>query len=107
MTPEFDRAVTEVIASLRAGEVVSYGWVAAEAGFPGHARTVGVFLATAAEGLPWWRVVRADRRIVSPSRAEQVELLRAEGVAVDDYFVRGPVATGADRRSRPTRPRSG
>lgn len=63
------------------GEVASYGEIAEEAGFPGAARAVGNVLATA-EGLPWWRVVRSDGRLVASHPQEQARLLRREGVEV-------------------------
>lgn len=71
-----------MLSGLGEGEVVSYGWVAAEAGHRGRARAVGRFLAQHGDGYPWWRVVRADGRLVSPHAVEQEALLRAEGVAV-------------------------
>jgi hypothetical protein len=37
----FEEAVLEVLRSLRSGEVVTYGEVAEQAGFPGAARAVG------------------------------------------------------------------
>jgi methylated-DNA-protein-cysteine methyltransferase-like protein len=64
------------------GEVVSYGDVAHDAGRPGAARAVGALLATTDVELPWWRVVRADGRIVTHKGGRQAELLRAEGVVV-------------------------
>lgn len=67
--------------ALRPGEVASYGEVAAEAGFPGAARGVGAVL-RASEGLPWWRVVRADGRLAAPHVEEQTRRLAAEGVRV-------------------------
>jgi methylated-DNA-protein-cysteine methyltransferase related protein len=80
---ELDRALLAVVAALQEGQVVSYAWVAAEAGFPGRARAVGAALqAPAANEVPWWRVVRTDGRIVSPSAARQQRLLAAEGVVV-------------------------
>ena len=84
---EFERAVTKAIQKLRPGEVASYGEIAQEAGYPGRARGVGKLLSTA-EGLPWWRVVRSDGRLVSPSAAKQERLLRKEGVRVVDGRVR-------------------
>lgn len=78
----FEDAVTEVLLGLRDGQVVSYGWVAAAAGYPGRARAVGRFLSRHGGGLPWWRVVRADGRLAAPDVVRQAELLRAEGVAV-------------------------
>lgn len=87
----FDHAVANVIAELRKGEVVSYGWVASAAGYPGAARAVGRFLADYGHGLPWWRVVRADGRLVAPEATPQAEALRAEGVNVIEGRVRQPL----------------
>jgi alkylated DNA nucleotide flippase Atl1 len=78
----FEQDVAQVLRGLGAGEVVSYAWVANEAGHPRRARAVGRFLAQHGDGYPWWRVVRADGRLVSPHAREQEALLRAEGVTV-------------------------
>jgi methylated-DNA-protein-cysteine methyltransferase related protein len=80
----FEQAVVRVLHSLRPGEVVTYGEVAAEAGFPGAARAVGRILATSGDGLPWWRVVTATGRLVPGHEDEHARRLRAEGVAVGD-----------------------
>ena len=45
---DFHERVVSVLSQLQPGEVVSYGEVAAEAGYPGAARAVGALLA--AEG---------------------------------------------------------
>jgi methylated-DNA-protein-cysteine methyltransferase related protein len=76
----FEDAVVAVIASIPAGEVVTYGEVALEAGFPGRARAVGHLLATHDGDLPWWRVVAASGRLVPGHEGEQARRLRAEGV---------------------------
>ncbi len=76
--------IVAVIASLGPGEVVSYGDVAHDAGRPGAARAVGALLASTDVELPWWRVVRADGRIVTGNPLRQAALLRAEGVVVRD-----------------------
>ena len=89
MTP-FQAAVHRVVAALQPGEVVSYGEVARRAGFPGRARGVGGFLADLGDGLPWWRVVRADGTIATGG-AEQRRRLRAEGVDVERGRVVGGV----------------
>lgn len=73
--------MVEVVRSLRRGEVVTYGEVAEEAGYPGAARAVGNVLATS-EGLPWWRVIQASGRLPAGKEAEAARHLRAEGVAV-------------------------
>ena len=46
------------------------------------ARAVGALLASTDVELPWWRVVRADGRIVTDNAGRQAALLRAEGVVV-------------------------
>lgn len=80
--PGFEEAVDAVLRSLRPGEVVSYGEVAEQAGFPGAARAVGTLLARSGGVYPWWRVVTALGRLAPGHEAEQAELLRAEGVSV-------------------------
>jgi methylated-DNA-protein-cysteine methyltransferase related protein len=79
--------VVEVVRGLSPGEVASYGEVAQEAGFPGAARAVGNILSRE-DGLPWWRVVGSDGRLVSPNAAKQARLLRKEGIAVVNGRVR-------------------
>lgn len=97
---ERDRQITEVIRSLREGEVVTYGDIAADAGYPRLSRLVGRILSTTEEELPWWRVVNSVGRLVPGSEREQAQLLRAEGVTVTDGRVR------AARYGRFTRSRS-
>ncbi|MFP4234168.1 MAG: MGMT family protein [Nitriliruptoraceae bacterium] len=63
-TSAFARRVQSVVASIPAGQVLTYGEVAAEAGAPGAARAVGNVLAAAGASLPWWRVVAATGRLV-------------------------------------------
>ncbi len=77
----FTDAVIEVLDRLRPGEVMAYGEVAAEAGYPGAARAVGNLLRVT-PGLPWWRIVTATGRLVPGNEAEQAARLRSEGVAV-------------------------
>lgn len=88
---DFEEAVVAVISALEPGDVVTYGEVAAEAGFPGAARAVGTVLRRS-EGLPWWRVVGSGGRIRTPDRVRQVRLLTDEGVLI----VKGRVATFSD-----------
>lgn len=78
---DFRAAVEAVLRGLQSGEVVSYGDVATEAGFPGAARAVGRLLATTS-GLPWWRVVNASGRLAPGKEVEQSKRLRGEGVTV-------------------------
>jgi methylated-DNA-protein-cysteine methyltransferase-like protein len=78
---EFTEAVTQVLEALQPGEVLAYGEVALEAGYPGAARAVGNLLRRT-PGLPWWRVVNAAGRLAPGNETRQAELLRAEGVTV-------------------------
>ncbi len=78
----FEAAVRQVIESTEPGDVLTYGEVAAEAGFPGAARAVGNLLRSS-EGLPWWRVVAASGRLSPRIESDQAERLRAEGHEID------------------------
>lgn len=91
---DFEGAVLEVLATVAEGEVISYGELASAAGHRGAARAVGNLLRGIDEPVPWWRVVRADGRLVAPDRAAQARLLSREGVAVRD----GRVVAGDSRR---------
>jgi methylated-DNA-protein-cysteine methyltransferase related protein len=83
----FEEAVARVLASVGHGEVVTYGEVAAEAGWPGAARAVGSYLARHGSDLAWWRVVTAQGRLLPGREPEHAVLLRAEGVEVADGHV--------------------
>jgi methylated-DNA-protein-cysteine methyltransferase related protein len=100
---DFERRVAAVIAGLASGEVVTYGEVAEEAGFPGAARAVGNVLARS-EGLPWWRVVASTGRLVPGHERRQARRLRAEGIAVVGGRVRRP---GSISRAHPGGGRGG
>lgn len=78
----FEDAVVAVIVSLQPGDVVTYGEVAAEAGFPGAARAVGNLLRKTGLDIPWWRVVGSGGHLRSPGPARQARLLAAEGILV-------------------------
>ncbi|MEZ5234159.1 MAG: MGMT family protein [Acidimicrobiia bacterium] len=93
-----ERAVDAVLRALEPGEVVTYGEVAEEAGYPGRARAVGHILARSGGHYAWWRVVAANGRLVPGSEAEQARRLRAEGVDVGDHGVVGMGRRRAARR---------
>lgn len=83
---EFAHAVYQIMAAIPVGKVASYGAIAAQAGFPRHARFVGRLMGTLPRGstLPWWRVIRADGRsgMTGAAAERQLERLRDEGVVV-------------------------
>jgi methylated-DNA-protein-cysteine methyltransferase-like protein len=79
---KFQRAVIDVVASLRPGDVVTYAEVAAEAGHPGSAQAVANVLRQVPD-LPWWRVIPSSGRLYRTHRPTQEPLLRADGVVID------------------------
>jgi methylated-DNA-protein-cysteine methyltransferase-like protein len=90
-TPLLSERVERMLAVLHSigpGEVVTYGDIADDAGYPKQARFVGRLLATTDADVPWWRVVNAAGRLVPGNEREQSALLRAEGVEVRDGKVR-------------------
>ena len=81
-------AIKAELRAVPAGKVMSYGRVAALAGLPNGARTVVRILhaCSASDGLPWWRVVRADGSIAlqrGGGYEAQRAALEAEGVAFE------------------------
>ncbi len=89
---EFQRAVIAVVASLRPGDVATYGEVAEEAGHPGSAQAVANVMRQVPD-LPWWRVIPSSGRLYRTHRRTQEPLLRADGVDIDET---GRVARGPD-----------
>jgi methylated-DNA-protein-cysteine methyltransferase-like protein len=81
MDEGFEDSVVEVINSIPRGETATYGEVAEEAGCPGAARAVGNILRTV-PGLPWWRVIAANGRLVPGLETEHTQRLRSEGILV-------------------------
>ena len=88
LPPDAHERLLDVVRWLAPGEVVSYGDIAATAGFPGQSRLVGRLLALGGDDLPWWRVVNAAGRLVPGAEAEQRALLLREGVLVEGGKVR-------------------
>ncbi len=78
--------IYQVIQSIPAGSVATYGQVADLAGLPRGARRVGRALSNLPKGsrLPWYRVLNASgRSSLPPAGAKrQYDALRDEGVAV-------------------------
>lgn len=92
MQPDFRRRILDALRSVGPGQLVSYGDLAAEAGYPGAARGAGAVLAGSGpeDEIPWWRVVYSDGRLAPGHEQEQARLLQAEGVAVVGGRVRIP-----------------
>lgn len=96
---EKEQIIWQVVCSIPAGCVASYGQVAKMAGLNGLARYVGRSLGLLPEGseVPWHRVLRNDGRLAFPENsarfALQMERLRSEAVTVQ----RGRVAMGRYR----------
>ncbi|MGY6500707.1 MAG: MGMT family protein [Acidimicrobiales bacterium] len=86
----FAAAVDRVLGDLRPGDVVTYGEVATEAGYPGRARAVGALLASSDGAYPWWRVVTSTGRLVPGLEEEQARRLQGEGHHVVNGRVRVP-----------------
>ncbi|MDF7798739.1 MGMT family protein [Pontiellaceae bacterium B1224] len=85
----FTEEVIEIIRDIPRGKVMTYGGVAARAGSPRAARQVVRVLHTCSETeeLPWWRVINREGCIsLKPGFGyeEQEDLLRAEGILVDE-----------------------
>ena len=76
-----------VLAELKLGEVISYGDIAARAGYPNTARAAGSALANCPETLPWWRVVYSDGQLPPCNPSLQAALLAEEGVALKGFRV--------------------
>ena len=85
---DFEQSAIETLLSLQEGEIVTYGEVAEQAGFPGAARAVGSLLRRTTAEVPWWRVVGAGGYLRSPEPWRQADLLRAEGVTVEGRWLR-------------------
>lgn len=85
---DLETAVARVLDALEPGDVVTYGEVALEAGYPGRSRAVGRILSQSGGAHPWWRVVNAAGRLVPGHEEEQARRLAEEGVALHNGKVR-------------------
>jgi len=90
-----------VIARVPRGKVITYGQVAAAAGFPGAARLT-VRALYAGPGLPWHRVVASGGRIALTGEEGHEQRLRLtmEGVTFRGGRVRMDVHTWAPKAHR-------
>lgn len=77
---ELAQRMLDVVATVPSGRVTTYGDVAARAGSR-SARLAGFVLANLADdGTPWHRVLRSNGTPAPHLAAEQLALLRGEGV---------------------------
>jgi alkylated DNA nucleotide flippase Atl1 len=84
MDMELAQRMLDVVASIPAGKVATYGDIAARAGSRSP-RLAGFVLAQLAdENTPWHRVLRADGTPAPHLAEEQLQRLRAEDVQVQD-----------------------
>ena len=83
----FVEQVIEQIGRIPKGKVATYGQIAALAGSPRAARTVGWILARSGQSLPWQRVVGSKGRItimnIEYPAELQADLLKKEGVVIE------------------------
>ena len=83
---QFDKAIWDIVSSIKPGHVMSYGEVARAAGFPRHARMVSKAMSRSDTQLPWYRIIRSDRTLAftvgSEAYKKQKDLLAQEGVQI-------------------------
>ncbi|MFC9251277.1 MGMT family protein [Amycolatopsis thailandensis] len=86
MDDELHERVREVIASVPAGSVATYGDIASVSGAPSP-RLIGRILSEDGHDLPWHRILRADGTPAPHLLDEQLQRLREEGVVPDGQRV--------------------
>ena len=97
VTDEQVESVRALVASIPPGRVATYGDIACAAGLS-SARIVGWVMSTDSSDLPWHRVLAGTGRPAPHLAAQQLELLRAEGVPTSDGRV--PLAGANSVRHR-------
>jgi methylated-DNA-protein-cysteine methyltransferase related protein len=95
-SPNFYEQVYNVVRRIPPGKVTSYGRIAQMLGRPNAARAVGYALSSLKDkddmghDVPWQRVVNSQGRISIVNREHtaqhQADLLRAEGVTVNEHL---------------------
>jgi len=85
MTP-FTEKVIAILKKVPQGKVATYGQIAYLSGNRRAARHISRILYSMSERhqLPWHRIINAQGKIVSPNSENQIKLLMAEGVAVNE-----------------------
>lgn len=74
--------VWQIVHSIPAGKVATYGQIASLAGMPAKSRLVGKILSKLPPGtkLPWHRVINSAGKITNPNSKAQIERLKEEGI---------------------------
>ena len=85
--PEFAEAVLDVVESIPAGKVLTYGDIAELLG-RGGARAVGTVMARYGSDVPWWRVLRAGGLPPTGHEARALRHYADEGTPVRNGRVR-------------------
>jgi alkylated DNA nucleotide flippase Atl1 len=75
---DVDEAVFDAVEQIPPGRVSTYGAIGRLVGV--GPRRVARALSSGGGAVPWFRVLRADGTAAEPVRAQQLELLAAEGV---------------------------
>lgn len=86
--------IWQVISTIPAGKVASFGQVAVQAGLPNAARMVGNTLRQlpAESKLPWHRVINAQGKISLPPNSAAYHLQRQRLIAEGIIFSRDKIA---------------
>jgi alkylated DNA nucleotide flippase Atl1 len=92
--PEYAERVLEVAELIPPGRVMTYGDVAEWLG-EGGPRQVGRVMALYGGAVPWWRVVRADGRLLPGHEHRALGHYRAEGTPLREA---APLGDGAPAR---------
>jgi methylated-DNA-protein-cysteine methyltransferase-like protein len=93
MQAEPKQIIWQMVASIPAGRVATYGQIASLCGYPGYARYVGQTLKQLPKGslLPWHRVVNAKGEISFPVDSagyqQQKQRLEKEGVIFSQHKI--------------------
>src|SRR3954447_26000690 len=83
MHAEYAKRVLDVVDRIPRGKVMAYGDIAESLG-EGGPRQVGAVMREWGHEVPWHRVLKSDGRPAVHKAAEQLALLRAEGLLARD-----------------------
>ncbi|WP_326600689.1 MGMT family protein [Streptomyces sp. NBC_01803] len=97
--PEYADRVLTAAEVIPPGRVLTYGDIARRLG-EGGPRQVGRVMALYGAAVPWWRVVRADGRLLPGHERRALERYRAEGTPLRDGTAPGDMPRLDLRRAR-------